>query len=89
MAQQTVTPNTILRRRQVEAESGQPRSTLYWNIAKGTWTRPVKLGARSVGWPAGEVATLNAARIAGKSETEIRTLVAKLHASRGASLVEA
>jgi len=35
-----------------------------------------------VGWPAHEVATLNAARIAGKSDVEIRALVKDLEAAR-------
>jgi prophage regulatory protein len=35
-----------------------------------------------VGWPASEVAALNAARISGKSNSEIRDLVMKLVAAR-------
>jgi prophage regulatory protein len=35
-----------------------------------------------VGWPDNEVAALNAARIAGKSESEVRELVVKLEAAR-------
>jgi prophage regulatory protein len=42
----------------------------------------VKLGARAVGWPAREVAAINAARIAGRSDDEIRVLVTKLEAAR-------
>lgn len=72
----------ILRRNQVEAETGYSRSTIYLHISQGLWPRPVSLGARAVGWPAGEVAALNAARIAGKSDTEIRSLVARLEAAR-------
>ena len=37
----------------------------------------MSLGGRAVGWPAHEVAALNAARIAGKPDAEIRALVAK------------
>ena len=47
--------------------------------------RPVSLGARAVGWPAHEVDALNAARIAGKPETEIHALVAKLEAARASA----
>jgi prophage regulatory protein len=82
MTQQTQVAVTILRRKQVEAESGYSRSTVYLRIAQGLFTKPVSLGARAVGWPAREVAALNAARIAGKTETEIRGLVAKLEAAR-------
>jgi prophage regulatory protein len=37
-----------------------------------------------VGWPAHEVAALNAARIAGKADAEIRALVTHLEAARKA-----
>lgn len=76
------TPLTILRRNQVESESGYSRSTIYLRITQGLWPKPVSIGPRAVGWPAGEVAALNAARIAGKTDDEIRTLVAKLHTER-------
>ena len=75
----------IFRRPRVEDTSGNSRSTLYLRISQGLWTRPVSLGPRAVGWPASEVAALNAARIAGKSDEEIRALVAQLHAARVAS----
>lgn len=81
----TYTPTvglTILRRKQVEAESGYSRSTVYLRIAQGLFTKPVSLGARAVGWPARDVALLNAARIAGKTDLEIRALVASLEAKR-------
>lgn len=77
---------TILRRWQVEAETGFSRSTIYLRISQGLFIKPVSLGARAVGFPAGEVAALNAARIAGKSEAEIRALVAELHRARSAAL---
>ena len=82
MPQTTVSTRAILRRRQVEAESGYSRSTIYLRISQGLWPKPVSLGPRAVGWPAGEVSAINAARIAGKSDTEIRTLVAQLELDR-------
>lgn len=75
----------ILRRPRVELTSGYSRSTLYLRITQGLWPRPVRLGPRAVGWPAGEVAAINAARIAGKSDDEIRALVATLQAARTAA----
>ena len=72
----------ILRRRQVESVSGFSRSTLYLRIAQGLWTKPVKLGVRAVGWPAGDVAAVIAARIAGQSDDEIRALVVRLETAR-------
>jgi len=66
----------------VKSESGLSRSTIYLRIAEGLWTKPVSLGVRAVGWPSDEVDALNAARIAGKSDDEIRELVTKLEAAR-------
>lgn len=74
--------NTILRLPAVKTSSGLPRSTLYLRISQGLWTKPISLGARIVGWPANEIAKLNAARIAGKSDDEIRALVLELEAAR-------
>ena len=74
--------NTILRLPAVKSESGLSRSTIYLRIAEGLWTRPVSLGARAVGWPSDEVAAINAARIAGKTDDEIRSLVMKLEVAR-------
>lgn len=75
-------PKTILRLPAVKSESGLSRSTLYLRINQGLWTKPISLGGRSVGWPASEVVTLNAARIAGKTDYEIRALVQTLEADR-------
>lgn len=66
----------------VQARTGLARSTLYLRIADGLWPKPVKLGARSVGWPASEVSAMNAARIAGYSDAEIRALVLRLEDAR-------
>lgn len=74
--------NTLLRLPSVKAESGYSRSTIYLRMAQGLWTRPVSLGARCVAWPATEVVALNAARIAGKSDADIRMLVQRLEAAR-------
>lgn len=82
-------PHTILRRRVVEAESGYSRSTIYLRITQGLWPRPISLGARAVGWPASEVAALNAARIAGLSDAKIRQLVVDLVAARHAEAPQA
>jgi prophage regulatory protein len=77
--------HTILRLPAVKSTTGLSRSTIYLRITQGVFTHPVSLGARAVGWPAHEVAALNAARIAGKPEAEIRALVAKLEAARAAT----
>jgi prophage regulatory protein len=72
----------ILRLPAVLRERGRSRSAHYLDIQQGLFTRPVSIGARAVGWPSDEVAALNAARIAGRSEAEIRVLVAQLEADR-------
>ncbi len=74
--------NTILRLPSVLRERGRSRSAHYMDIQQGLFTPPVPIGARAVGWPADELAALNAARIAGKSDDEIRALVVKLAAAR-------
>ena len=73
---------TIYRLPAVKSESGLSRSTIYLCITQGLWTKPVSLGARAVGWPQGEVAAINAARISGKTNEEIRALVLKLQMER-------
>ena len=72
----------ILRLPAVKAESGASRSTIYLRIQQGLWPKPVRLGPRSVGWPASEVTAINIARIAGMTDDEIRNLVVKLEAAR-------
>ena len=76
---------TILRVPAVLRERGRSRSAHYLDIQQGLFTRPVPIGMRAVGWPAHEVAALNAARIAGKTDEEIRALVVKLEAARKAA----
>jgi prophage regulatory protein len=73
---------TILRLPAVKSESGYSRSTIYLRISQKLWPKPVSLGARSIGWPSNEVAAINAARIAGKSDEQIRALVIELEAAR-------
>ena len=73
---------TILRLPAVKSDSGLSRSTIYLRISEGLWTKPVSLGPRAVGWPSDEVAALNVARIAGKTDDEIRVLVARMESAR-------
>ena len=82
MAQNVDASHTILRRRQVQSETGFSRSTIYLHIAQGLWPKPVSLGPRAVGWPAREVAAINEARIAGETEAGLRALVIRLTRAR-------
>jgi prophage regulatory protein len=73
----------ILRMPAVKAETGhRSHASIYNAIKAGLFTKPVQIGQRSVGWPASEVEAINAARIAGNSDDEIRELVKWLHARR-------
>jgi prophage regulatory protein len=78
----TLGPLTILRLPAAKAQSGYSRSTIYLRISQGLWTKQIRLGPRCIGWPANEVSALNAARISGKTDEEIRALVVKLEAAR-------
>lgn len=74
---------SIFRMPAVKAETGhRSHASIYNAIKAGLFTKPVQIGQRSVGWPSSEVQAINAARIAGKSEAEIRELVKRLHAKR-------
>lgn len=66
-----------------KAEAGyRSNASIYNLIRDGLWPKPVAIGPRSVGWPDSEVKALCAARIAGQSEDEIRSLVIRLHHKR-------
>ena len=81
---------SILRMQSVKAETGHSsHASIYTAIHSGLFTMPVQIGQRSVGWPDTEVHAINAARIAGKSNTDIRALVDQLHAARCAGTGEA
>ena len=57
-------------------------ASIYNAIREGLFTRGVAIGQRAKGWPDYEVDALISARIAGKSDAEIRELVTRLHAKR-------
>lgn len=54
----------ILRRPEVEAMTGLARSTIYAAITAGKFPRPIRLGARSVGWLASDLDAWLAERVA-------------------------
>ncbi len=75
----------ILREPNVTEARGISRSTMWVEIKKGLFPHPVRIGSRSVGWPESEVAAINRAIIAGKSEAEMRELVQRLESARQAA----
>lgn len=72
----------ILRLPEVKSLTGMSRSTTYSRIGERLFPRPIVLGPRMSGWLASEIAALNAARVRGASDDEIRTLVTKLETAR-------
>ena len=65
--------------------TGDTRSPHYDKVAKGLFTKSIKIGERAAGWPEHEVDALIAARIRGDSADQIKKLVAKLHEARRAT----
>lgn len=78
----TVALTKLLRQKLVSEATSKGRTTIYREIGKGLFTRPVSLGGGRVAWPAHEVEAINRARIAGATDDDIRELVAQLHAER-------
>jgi len=73
---------TLKRARDARAQFGIAQSTFYDWQQRQLMTPGIALGLRSVAWPAHELDAIAAARIAGKSEVEIRALVQDLIAAR-------
>ena len=66
-----------------KAEMGwRSDASVYNDIRAGLFTTGVAIGQRSKGWPDYEVKAIAAARIAGKTDEEIRELVNQLHLKR-------
>lgn len=67
----------LIRIKEVIEISGLKRSTLYDHIKQGIFPSQVKLGERCSAWIQSEVLEVNFARIAEKTEQEIKELIAK------------
>jgi len=72
----------ILRLPAVSQYTGLSRSSLYLQISRGLFVKPFKLTERTIAWVESEVKELMQARISGKSDDEIRSLVQKLESDR-------
>jgi prophage regulatory protein len=81
-------PVTMLRIPAVLERRGRSRSSHYADIKAGLFVKPVLIGLRATGTPDYEVDALIAARIAGKTDEEIRALVIRLEADRKAATLE-
>lgn len=82
--QQNVTSNysQLLRIALVSKQTAMAKSSIYAAIAKGLFTSPIKIGERMSAWLQSEVTAIINARIAGKSNDEIKALVLELESAR-------
>lgn len=64
------------------SELGKTRTPFYNDLKAGLLPPLIKLGPRAVGVPSNEIEAIARARIAGKTDEEIRALVRKLQAAR-------
>ncbi len=76
----------LVRERERRQLTGIPTSSWYELVRDGLAPPGVRLGRYAVAWPQSELAALNAARIAGRSDDEIRALVKRLVAARANAL---
>jgi len=78
-------PNSLTLDRSPDARAvfgNLPTSTWHEWIASGLMVPGVAIGARSVAYPRHELQAIAAARIAGKSDDEIKALVQNMVAAR-------
>jgi len=78
----TTTAARLLRLPAVLDLTGLRTTSIYAQAKSGLFPQPVKLTERCSAWPEREVVAVNRARIAGRSDDEIRALVARLAAER-------
>jgi prophage regulatory protein len=62
-------------------------ASVYNAIRAGLFTTGVAIGQRAKGWPDYEAQAIATARVAGKTDADIRELVTALHAKRTELLI--
>lgn len=72
----------LLRLPEVLDTTGLRTTAIYARAKAGLFPPPIKLTQRSSAWPESEVTSVISALVAGKTEDEIRQLVAQLVAER-------
>ncbi len=75
-------PDQLVRESERRTFTGIPTSSWYDLVTDGLAPPAVKLTKHTSAWPFSELIALNAARIAGKSDDEIRKLVKRVVAAR-------
>jgi prophage regulatory protein len=66
--------------------SGKSHSSLYRAMSEGTFTPPVKIGAKSAAHPQNEVDAILGAELNGATPEQLRKLVADLMQARKAQM---
>lgn len=74
--------HTFLRLPAVRARIGLSRSSIYLAVAQGTLPSQIRLSSRAVGFIEAEITEVIDARVAGKSDDDIRALVIDIKARR-------
>lgn len=77
-----MTQKFFFRAKEAQEHTALARSTFYSYIAKGLLPPPVKVGDRASAWLVSEIVAINKACILGKSNDEIKALVASLVEAR-------
>lgn len=77
---------TIQRLVTAKVKLGISRSTVYLQVSQGLLTKPIHIGLRAVGWPSNELDAILNARIAGKSQNDIKALVIELENQRASKV---
>lgn len=72
----------LLRLPKVKEQLGQSTATIYRQIQAGTLPKPIFASPRTAGWVKSELDAVLRARVAGKSEAEIKELVVQLMTDR-------
>ncbi|MCB1936736.1 MAG: transcriptional regulator [Nitrosomonas sp.] len=72
----------LIKNTEARSSLGVGNTTFYEQLNAGLITPAVKLGVHSVAWPKHEIQAIVAARIAGKSDDQIKELVKQLVADR-------
>ena len=75
-------PRRLLRMPDVRERYPRCEASIYNDIKRGVFTPAIRLGPKCSAWPQQEVDAIIAARMAGKSDDEIRMLVEELLAQR-------
>jgi prophage regulatory protein len=75
-------PTKMMRLQAVTSSIGLSKSKIYADIKNGLFLPPVAIGPRARAWGEHEVDSVNRAYLAGKTEAEIRRVIADLIAAR-------